>query len=486
MRRRQRRLCVASQRVIVFPPTLAIDHAKRCIGRRFAASWGWLRQPALCPQQWRRLIEEIPLSVPQSLWYPPRWRYQSVEQLLFRVVLLFSGPLDVTSLRTALQRSVARHEILRTRYGHRGRAIWQIVEEPFAPSIDLIDLSGEPADLQLRRQQEILRDRRDADIARVYAGEFRPVLFRLNTDEHVLAIPFGHVGFDPSSTSPFIEDLKRLYREAAEGRTGEPVAAQQYRMFARARPARAAPSAIKAQRSALDGRLADFEPLRLSAKGRSRARSSPLAIRRRSDLEFWSRAAEAARDLGLTAPILVLASVGVLLSLWSGQPRVLVGHVVSLRPPGLDQALGCFSSVTPFFLDLAGAPTFAEVLDQAKATYILGRRLIEPAVVPPRLRKYGALVNMIQPPLEELTRSEISPGLFLQTWIIPQGEPGTTSVDLRIDLYRYGSGGLTSVTYAADRIEEARVRWLMDSLSAFVLAAAATPSKPIAALTPPC
>src|SRR5207302_660910 len=98
------------------------------------------------------------------------------------------GPLDVESLRRALDALVVRHEILRTTYGFAGDHAVQYVGEPRPVPLQIVDLSsvsGEASETEaLRLAREALRAPFDltSDLL------LRATVVRLADDDHVLAL----------------------------------------------------------------------------------------------------------------------------------------------------------------------------------------------------------------------------------------------------------------------------------------------------------
>src|SRR5204863_1067631 len=87
---------------------------------------------------------DLPLSFAQQrLWFLDQFEPDSAVYLS-PTVLRLRGELDVTALAGALHALVARHESLRTTFAEvDGRGV-QVVHEPGAVDLPLLDLTGLP------------------------------------------------------------------------------------------------------------------------------------------------------------------------------------------------------------------------------------------------------------------------------------------------------------------------------------------------------
>ncbi|MBM7442026.1 non-ribosomal peptide synthetase [Streptomyces sp. HB132] len=137
--------------------------------------------------------------------------------------LTLTGALDVSALRTALTRLVARHEALRTRLvENAGTREWQqeaLRPRPVAlPEEDLLGRCGSAADAEEEADRAAARTAATPFDIR---AELAPVLRLLRTgnDRWVLLFVLHHAACDGWSVTILLRELAALYRAAA---TGEP------------------------------------------------------------------------------------------------------------------------------------------------------------------------------------------------------------------------------------------------------------------------
>ncbi|HEV2735386.1 MAG TPA: amino acid adenylation domain-containing protein, partial [Longimicrobiaceae bacterium] len=204
----------------------------------------------------------LPLSFAQQrLWF--------IEQLdpgarLYGLsfALRVSGGLDEGALRRALDETVRRHEVLRTRFTDAGGEPAQAVDPPAPLPLPRVDLSALPEEARLREARRLAEAgvRHPFDLR---AGPlFRATLLRLAADERVLLLAVHHVVWDGWSTGVFNAELSALYADFAAGREpGLPEPPFQYADYAVWQRGWLAGETLEAQLAWWRARLAGAPPL---------------------------------------------------------------------------------------------------------------------------------------------------------------------------------------------------------------------------------
>ncbi|MEU6309514.1 condensation domain-containing protein [Streptomyces sp. NPDC047014] len=274
--------------------------------------------------------------------------------------LRLTGPLDPRRLTDALTGVLRRHEALRTRLTlpATGRPLLHVDAEPVL-RLTRADLTAHsPAAAAERVAAEVTDSAATAlDLESGRTSAFR--LLRTAPDEHVLILASHLAVFDGWSSGVFLADLATGYREGPGGL--EPPALQlpdhadwQHRWLtgpdgsaelARRRAVFAAdPPAPRAPGGFARGHLA----VRL-ARG-------PVA----AGLELG--AAE-----GATPFMTLLAALAVVLARREGRTSVVIGTPAAGRfAAALEGAVGQYTTVVPIRLDLAGGPSFRELLHRTR------------------------------------------------------------------------------------------------------------------------
>ncbi|MCZ7438053.1 amino acid adenylation domain-containing protein [Micromonospora sp. WMMC241] len=302
---------------------------------------------------------EVPLSYAQErVWFmdqlaPGEAAYHIAVPLRVR------GPLDVDALRAALAALGARHESQRTRFpaDADGRPTVVVAETPDIP-LTVVEAADEAA-------AQALVDAAAAEPFDLAHGPLlRALLIRLSDSDHVLFLGQHHIVGDGWSVDVLLRDLITLYRG------GEPPALPiQYGDFAAWEARELDGPQARAHVDYWKQRLAGITPLELPSD-----RPRPATQTYRGDfVEFQldPAATEAlnalTRDSGGTLFMTLLSAYQVLLARHAGQDDFAVGASVAGRSaPELENVVGMFINMLPLRAELAGDPTFTELLARTR------------------------------------------------------------------------------------------------------------------------
>ncbi|HKH48910.1 MAG TPA: amino acid adenylation domain-containing protein [Thermoanaerobaculia bacterium] len=274
------------------------------------------------------------------------------------------GPLDQTGLRRALDGVVIRHEALRTTFGAVGSTPVQVIVPTGHCELPRIDLSALGA--RARKEAELLASEESHLPFDLGAGPLlRAALVRLQPELHLLCLTLHHIVSDGWSMDVLIRDVAALYR-------GEelPPLPIQYADFAVWQRQWLSGEVLEKQLAYWRERLAGL-PAALDLptdRPRPPVRGTagdfvPLDL----DTETGERVRELARSLGATPFMVLLAAWCALLQRITGQDDLCVGSPVANRGrPETDPLIGFFVNTLVLRADLAGDPTFRELLDRLR------------------------------------------------------------------------------------------------------------------------
>ncbi|MEU7763259.1 MULTISPECIES: non-ribosomal peptide synthetase/MFS transporter [Micromonospora] len=340
---------------------------------------------------------EVPLSYAQErVWFmdqlaPGEAAYHIAVPLRVR------GPLDVDALRAALTGLADRHESQRTRFpaDADGRPTVVVADTADVP-LTVVEAPDEAA-------AQALVDAAAAEPFDLANGPLlRALLIRLAADDHVLFLAQHHIVGDGWSVDVLLRDLITLYRG------GEPPALPiQYGDFAVWEAQELDGPQARAHVDYWKQRLAGITPLELPLD-----RPRPATQTYRGDfVEFQldPAATEAlntlTRDSGGTLFMTLLAAYQVLLARHAGQDDFAIGASVAGRSaPELENVVGMFINMLPLRADLAGDPTFAELLERTRRTVLDG---FEHAEVP-----FAKVVHELGLP-RDVSRSPVFQTMFV-------------------------------------------------------------------------
>ena len=279
------------------------------------------------------------------------------------------GRLNRTALLRALSRIVARHEALRTTFTQVGG----VPEQRIAP-----------ADIGFRLVEHDLSERVDADAEfdRLRLEEARapfdlergPLvrgrLVRLADDDHVLLVTMHHIITDAWSSRLFFGELSELYGSRDGEGVDLPELPIQYADYAFWQRQWMEGEILQEQASYWTRTLAGApELLELPTDRRRPARidHAGALLRVELDDELTAGLRALSRRHGTTLFMTLLAGWAAVLGRLSGQDDVVIGTPVANRGRAeIEGLIGLFVNMLPLRLDLAGAPTVAELLGRVK------------------------------------------------------------------------------------------------------------------------
>jgi acyl transferase domain-containing protein/acyl carrier protein len=317
--------------------------------------------------------EVAPLApVQQAMWFLQRLAPDSPAYLLNNEVRL-TGHLETDALWTALDVVVARHETLRTTHPLRDRRPCQL-RHPHRPRVlPVVDLSGLAPDAAVRAADRI-RDRctrTTFDLTRDMP--LRTVLVRRSAHEHVLLLTMHHIAGDYWSIAVLLAEVFEVYAARVAGR--RPVLTELPVQYA----AYAAWQRRRLDEGRLDGQL-EYWTRRLTpppeppALPVDHARPDRVAFRGaghsvRLPDALMARATALGREERATPFMIYLAALMAVLKSVTGQPDVCVGSYAANRPlPELESLVGLFANTVALRADLAGDPSYRDLLDQVRRT----------------------------------------------------------------------------------------------------------------------
>jgi len=319
--------------------------------------------------------EPLPLSLAQQrLWFLDRLDKAASAAYHMPVALRLLGELDVAALRSTLDRLVARHESLRTRFVARdGVPHQEIAPADCGFALREEDLRGWPSE----EREVLVASLAAEEVAAPFdLGEgplIRGRLLTLDAGEHVLLLTQHHIVTDGWSLGILVREVATLYAAFLRG-AGDPLPPLeiQYADYA------------QWQRRWLQGdelaRQVDFWKEHLA--GTPALLSLPLDRPRpvvqshagsrvpfRVSPELTARLRALSQRQGVTLFMTMFSAWGLLLSRLSGQTDVVIGTPVANRQRReIEHLIGFFVNTLAVRLRLEDKPTVEALLAQAKET----------------------------------------------------------------------------------------------------------------------
>ncbi len=429
-----------------------------------------------------------PLSLDQERYWFMEQLYPGGAGLNITAASRMRGPLSPGRLAAGFSEIVRRHAAWRTAFPAVGGRPVQRVLPPRPQQVSVIDLEGLPA---ARREPEVLR-LVDADSAASFDLERGPLvrstLIRLSAADHVCLLTVHHAVTDWVSFQIAWGELAALY--AAGGGPVLPEPPVHYSDFAVWQrewlQGEVLDELASWWRERLDGFPATLDlPADRPRPAVFRMRGGRLPVALSRDLTEGLRGL--AQREGATLFMAVLAATAALLHRDSGQDRLILGaNNANRNRPEIEAVLGCFLTQVPFAVDLAGGPTFRELLarvrQSALASYAHQDLPFGQLVQALQLARDTARQPLIQTLVQVLAGQPSTAALADVTFEAVDAWDGRARYDLMLTLFEI-PGGLTGfLEYDADLFDAATTVRRVERLLLQVAAAVADPEIPLAAL----
>ena len=434
---------------------------------------------------------DLPLSYAQeSLWY--------LEQLApgrptFNVTaaVRVSGPLDVAALQRGLDEVACRHEALRTTFlGREGRPI-QVIASSLSVPIIIRDMTGE-RDPALEAERVAAEEiRLPFDLER--GPLIRVTLFGLSEADHAVLLTMHHIITDGWSFGVAAAELATLYDAYRLGLPSPlPEPTLQYADYAVWQREWLSGPARERLLSYWRSQLADLRPLELptdrphpavrSGRGASRSFSLPSGLSS-SPLEALGRREET------TLFMTLLAAFQVLLHRTSGQTSFAVGSPIANRNRvEIEGMIGYFVNMLALRADLAGDPTFRELLGRVRETSLGAYQHqdlplevlvadLQPERDPSRTPLFQVMFVLQNNRMPEVPLGDLTLDTFGDI-----AETGTAKFDLTLAMTDTPDGLAGSIEYSTDLFDPETIEGLIDRFRTLLADVTSDPDCPVSRL----
>ncbi len=435
------------------------------------------------------LIVRVPRTAPLPLSFAQQ-RLLFLERLApgdasyhLPVVLRLSGELDRQALRTALERLVERHEVLRTVFAvdeSEQRQVIAPAEGRFLGALPLIDLGALPASRTEAESRRVALEAARLPLDLYRGPILRACLLRLAPTESELLLNIHHIAADGWSWSVVFGEVLEFYEALVEGREARlselPV---QYADYAAWQRGWLEGEVLSRQIDYWRQRLAGLPLLELPTdRPRPCVRTGHGAVERtwiRSEIIEPLR--QTLREEEATLFMALLAAFSVLLRHASGSDDLVIGTDIANRTQSATERLiGLFVNQLALRIDVSGEPTFRELLRRV-------RRLTLDAYAH-QDAPFDKVVEALKP-ARDLSRTPL-----FQVKLVLQNTPAavrracnltvthldldtrTAKFDLLFNLTESGSGLDVRLEYSTDLFTAPTAVSLLDGFVAVVCAAA--------------
>ncbi|HEX6288818.1 MAG TPA: amino acid adenylation domain-containing protein [Herpetosiphonaceae bacterium] len=317
--------------------------------------------------------EPPPLSFAQErLWFLDQLAPGATAYNL-PLMLRLAGQLDSAALQQSVHLLMQRHETLRAAFPTVDGLPVQVIAPTQQIAVPVIDLSALPAAEQPDALTRLVAAEVDRPFELARGPLLRLTLFRFAEREHRLLLVMHHIIGDGWSLRVYISDLLDLYR-ACVSRSDAPLAELpiQYADFAAWQRQRLQGSYLEQQLSYWKEQLAGAPTMLELPTDRPRpAVQTYEAAWHYLQLPqpLMDGLAALSQQQGTTMYMTLLAAFATVLYRYTGQHDILVGTPVANRNwIETEGVIGCFVNTLVLRTDLAGNPTFRELLGRVRET----------------------------------------------------------------------------------------------------------------------
>ncbi|MEM9385010.1 MAG: amino acid adenylation domain-containing protein [Pseudomonadota bacterium] len=338
------------------------------VGEGGLASAGGGSRVARAPLRALPRPAEVPLSYAQErLWFVDQMNPGDASYAI-PMVLRLSGPLDSDALGACLRAVVARHEVLRTTFASvAGRPVQiihpadsSLAEQAAAvQTADLTTIEAGERDQRLREWVgKVAREPFDLDEGPL----LRTQLLRLGERDHVVILVMHHIASDGWSAGVLARELTALYAGRVAGLDEVlPPLEVQYADWAIHERTVLDEAAVEEELTYWRQRLAGM-PSRVLAPDVEQA-STPAECSFTVDARVADALDRLAAQEQASLFMVCLAAFSLLLGREGDSDDIVVGTDVAHRThTAAEKLIGFFVNVLPLRTDLAGRPTFAELV----------------------------------------------------------------------------------------------------------------------------
>ena len=318
---------------------------------------------------------DLPLSFAQQrLWFIDQLEPQST---LYNMPMWLTarGRLAVDGLGQSLREILRRHEVLRTVFRAADGQPFQVVTPEIDLAVPVVDLSGLKEGDRRRQAARLMQENARRPFTLDRGPLMRLRLLRLAEDDHLVLFDMHHIASDGWSLSVLIREVGALYNAFSKGLPSPlrelPVQYADYAVWQRQ----------WLQGEALEDRLrfwkdalAGLQPLELPTdRPRPASLQHPVAaVFRRLPEELGAQLARVAREERVTPFMMLLAAFQAIVGRYSGQEDLAVGTAVAGRTwQEIESLIGLFVNLIVLRGDLAGNPTFRELLGRVRQRTLL-------------------------------------------------------------------------------------------------------------------
>jgi amino acid adenylation domain-containing protein len=406
------------------------------------------------------------------------------------VTVYRKGPLDLPTLQRALAEVIRRHEAWRTTFKAIDGQAMQIVQPPFEPSIEAVDLRQFASDQREAEGLRLAREQARLPYDMERGPLLRAMLVRLGEEEYRFYLFLHHIIFDGFSIyRVFLPELVTVYNAFLAGRPSPlPELRLQYPDFAHWQRESLGSEQLNESRAYWSAQLDGELPVLELPTDRSRPAMQSFrgAMQRFAFSKHLSdRLHELAQRENTSFFTTILAGFAALLRRYSSQQDFVIGTVTSGRKRSeLEALLGCFQNPLALRMKLTGDPSFRELLAHAREV-TLGALSHDDAPFERLVEELSVRRDTSRNPMFAVMFSLVPPtAAFEAGWDLNQLdlEIGTAKFDLDLELDDRPDGLFGRFVYSTDLFDASTMQRMAGHFETMLEAIVADPEQKLSRL----
>ncbi len=315
----------------------------------------------------------VPLSLVQQKYWSLECELKEASffkaPLTIYSAVRFKGKLEVNALKSALEKVVQQHDILRAVFCVLRSIPVQVIKpdssECILPTIDLSDISD-----PIEREAEAQRILNESDLYFDLSEgpNIKIQLIKISATEHILTTAVHHIIFDAFSYLPYVQGFIAYYKEITEGKTIKSMYPVQYLQYTLLEAGMQTEymKYEKFWRSYLEGASpvvklpVDFEEPTVNRMAGMCENGLLPAVELNEFKEELNR-------FNATLFVGVLSVIEAVLHKWSGQTDFTIGTLVQNRNTlNFEDTIGDFTSILPIRSRLSRDQSFTSLVNELK------------------------------------------------------------------------------------------------------------------------
>ena len=306
----------------------------------------------------------------QSLWFLNQLEPESAAYNMPSSIRL-SFAVNEDALERSLNALVQRHEVLRTTFSMVDGQPNQLVKPALSIPLPIIDLRESPQSEREGKALQLATEEARKPFHLAQGPLIRATLLRLDAEEYILLVNMHHSISDGWSFGIFLQELALLYDAFSHDRPSPlPGLAIQYADFAVWQREWLQGAQFEEQMNYWRQQLQDTPAILQLSTDHSR----PAVPTFNGAMELFTLSKDLtgalkslSRQEGVTLYMTLVAAFQTLLYRYSGQEDIVIGSPVAGRTqPETESLIGAFINTLVLRSDLAGNPTFRELLGRVR------------------------------------------------------------------------------------------------------------------------